>query len=112
MEPSSLLSAVSEVFGLNYVLYILGLTEVIVKAETPGEVSEQVVLKKVEAAAKEDVAEVVKAADEKDVPNKVEVVEENTRAEAAVGESSADVVEQGAYGAGPVLKKGKKSFKN
>jgi len=62
-ESSSLLSAVSEVFGLNYVLDILGLTKVIAKAGAPGEV------------VKEDAPEMVEAA--------FEVVKEVVRAEAA-----------------------------
>ena len=75
MESSSLLSAFSEVFGLNYVLNILGLTEVISKAGAPGEL------------VKEDAPEMVVAAVKKDVSNEVEaafeVVKEVVRAEAA-----------------------------
>ena len=75
MDSSSLLSSFSEVFGLNYVLNILGLTEVIAKAGAPGEV------------VKEDAPEMVVAAVKKDVSNEVEaafeVVKEVVRAEAA-----------------------------
>ena len=75
MDSSSLLSAFSEVFGLNYVLNILGLTEVIAKAGAPGEL------------VKEDAPEMVVAAVKKDVSNEVEaafeVVKEVVRAEAA-----------------------------
>ena len=60
MESSSLLSAVSEVFGLNYVLDILGLNKVIAKAGAPGEV------------VKEDAHEMVEAAVKKDATNEVE----------------------------------------
>ena len=54
MESSSLLAAVSDVLcdvlGLNYVLNILGLAEVIAKAGETGEVVEEVISEKVEAA--------------------------------------------------------------
>ena len=50
MESSSLLSVVSEVFGINYVLDILGLAEVIAKAEAPGRVADEDSTEKLEAA--------------------------------------------------------------
>ena len=93
MESSSLLSAVSEVFGLNYVLDILGLNKVIAKAGAPGEV------------VKEDAPEMVVAAVKKDATNEVEaafeVVKEVVRAEAAADSA---VQKEG--------KRGKKSCKN
>ena len=90
MESSSLLSAVSEVFGLNYVLHILGLGKVIAEAGTPGEV----VIEKVEAAAevvKEDVPEKVEAAVEvvNEVPEKVEAAVEARRSPRLSRKSSA-----------------------
>ena len=119
MESSSLLSAVSEVFGLNYVLDFLGLAEIIAKASAPGEVFEEVVPEISEAAVevvKEDVGEIVEAAAKKDVPNEVEaafeVVKEVMKAEAAAAVKG---VERGVFGAAPVQKEGKKgkmSFKN
>ena len=93
MESSSLLSAFSEVFGINYVLDILGLNKVIAKAGAPSEVG------------KEDVPEIVEAAVKKDATNEVEaafeVVKEVVRAEAAADSA---VQMEG--------KKGKKGFKN
>ena len=135
MESSSLLAAVSDVFGLNYVLNILGLAEVIAKAGAPGEevlpekieadvkvVKEEVqaavvyVVKEVLPAKVEAAVEVVKEV----IPEKVEaavveVVKEvvNKKVEAAV--EVAEAVDHYVFGAGTVQKeskKGKKSYKN
>ena len=90
MDSSSLLSAFSEVFGLDYVLNILGLTEVIAKAGAPGEV------------VKEDAPEMVVAAVKKDFSNEVEAAFEGVK-EVVRAEAAAAVQKEG--------KKGK-AFKN
>ena len=91
MESSTLLSAVSEVFGLNYVLNILGLVEVISKSgvDISAEVVETVVAEKVVEDVAEKVETVVAEKVEEDVAEKVEAVVEARRSPRLSRKSSA-----------------------